>query len=229
MVITMNEVGLKICKEEINSFITYIKQQLSPLDDQTLEYYTVIAKQTLFFKHILNAYPKTYFVKVLISDFFNFILDDINESTRYLYLNERSIIENYIRLILKKDEYITHITSKSFTDLKEQNKLVLSEAEYGKIINEYKISCSYIHGGYKLAGHLVDNFEECINGVNVITKRNKKSRMKQTLELFKILNKLFIINNLEVVDNSFHRNKYALNYLLGKQYPLFLKILKQNT
>jgi len=220
MVIVMNDVGLKICKEEINGFITYIEQQFSPLDNQTAEYYRVIAKQALFFKHILNAYPQTYFVKVLISDFFNFILDDINEATRYLYLNERSIIENYIRLILKKDEYITHITSQSFKDLKEQNKLILKEDEYSKIMNEYKISCSYIHGGYKLANHLVDNFEECISGINVITQRSKVSRMRQTLDLFKILNKLFIINNLEVVDNSFHRNKYALRYLLGKQYSL---------
>ncbi|QUG42635.1 hypothetical protein KD050_05005 [Psychrobacillus sp. INOP01] len=215
----MNEVGLKICKEEINDLITYI-EQLSQLDKKTIEYYRVIAKQTLFFKHILNAYPQTYFVEVLISDFFNFILNDINESTRYLYLNERSIIENYIRLILKKDEYISHITSQSFVDLKEQNRLVLNESEYSKIMNEYKISCSYIHGGNILANHLVANFEECVNGVNDITKRNKANRMNQTLDLFKILNKLFIINNLEVVDNSFHRNKYALNYLLGKQYSL---------
>ncbi|MCZ2259962.1 hypothetical protein [Sporosarcina sp. G11-34] len=216
----MNKVGLEICKEEINGFISYIEQQYSSLDKQTAEYYRVIAKQTLFFKYILNAYPETYFVRVLISDFFNFILNDIDESTRYLYLNERSIIENYIRLILKNDEYITHITSQSFKDLKEQNKLTLNDAEFGKIMNEYKISCSYIHGGYNLENHLVDNFEECVHGVNIISNRNKKNRMRQTLELFKILNKLFIINNTEVVDNSFHRNKYALNYLLGKQYSL---------
>ncbi|BCC45898.1 hypothetical protein BCJMU02_1207 [Bacillus cereus] len=98
--------------------------------------------------------------------------------------------------------------------------MILKEDEYSKIMNEYKISCSYIHGGYKLANHLVDNFEECISGINVITQRSKVSRMRQTLDLFKILNKLFIINNLEVVDNSFHRNKYALRYLLGKQYSL---------
>ncbi|TYS86221.1 hypothetical protein [Rossellomorea aquimaris] len=216
----MNEIGLRICKEEINNLINNIERQFSPIDSQTVEYYRMIAKQTLFLKHILNTYPQTYFAKVLISDFFNFILNDINESTRYLYLNERSIIENYIRLILKKDEYITHITSQSFLDLKDQNKLILKEAEYSKIMNEYKISCSYIHGGYKLTDHLVDNFEDCVNGVDIITKRNKKNRINQTLDLFKILNKLFVINNIEVVDNSFHRNKYALKYLLGKQYGL---------
>ncbi|MHA6168228.1 hypothetical protein [Bacillus mojavensis] len=216
----MDLIGLHICKKEINGLITNIDGQFPSLDNQAKEYYRVIAKQILFFKYILNAYPHTYAAKVIISDFFNFILDDINESTRYLYLNERSIIENYIRLILKDDAYTTHITSQSFIDLKEQNMSILNEAEYGKIMNEYKISCSFIHGGYKLTDHLVDNFEDCLNGISRISQRTKRNRINQTLDLFKILNKLFILNNKEVVDNSFHRNKPALKYLLGKQYAL---------
>jgi hypothetical protein len=216
----MDLIGLNICKEEIKDLITNIEEKFSPIDKQTLEYYRMIAKQILFLKHVLNTYPQTYFAKVLISDFFNFILNDLHESTRYLYLNERSIIENYVRLIVKKDEYITHINQQSFIDLRDQNKLILKEEEYGKIMNEYKISCSYIHGGYKLTDHLVDNFEDCVNGISIISQRSKRNRINQTLGLFKILNKLFIINNKEVVDNSFHRNKYALKYLLGKQYSL---------
>ncbi|MGE1235604.1 hypothetical protein [Bacillus altitudinis] len=217
----MNLVGVNICKNEINNLIEDIERNFPDVDVQAKEYYRVIAKQILFFKHIFNTYPHTYPAKVIISDFFNFLLDDINESTRYLYLNERSIIENYIRLILKDDAHTTHITFQAFDDLKNRNTLILSDAEYGKIKNEYRIACSYIHGGHKLTNHLVDNFEDCLNGISTISQRSKRSRINQTLDLFKILNKLFIHNNREVVDNSFHRNKEALKYLLGKQYSAF--------
>lgn len=214
----MNLVGLKICKSEIKNLIEDIERVFPQLDNQSKEYYRVIAKQILFFKFIFNTYSETYAAKVIISDFFNFMLDDIKDSTRYLYLNERSIIENYIRLILKDESYNTHITNQSFIDLKRENESILSDAEYGKIKNEYKISCSYIHGGYNLSNHLVDNFEDCLNGISTISQRSKRSRINQTLDLFKILNKLFIHNNKEVIETSFHRNKEALKYLLGSQY-----------
>ncbi|WP_218924519.1 hypothetical protein, partial [Bacillus cereus] len=72
-------------------------------------------------------------------------MNDIKLETRYYYLNQRSIIENYMRLILKSEQYVTHITKQSFLDLKQQNQSNLSEREYTKIVNEYKIACSYIH------------------------------------------------------------------------------------
>lgn len=220
MVVSMNLVGLNICKSEIGNLIDNIERLFPHLDNPTKEYYRVLAKQILFFKFIFDSYPDTYPAKVIISDFFNFMLDDINESTRYLYLNERSIIENYIRLILKDEAYSTHITFQSFIDLKRENASILSDAEYSKIMNEYKISCSYIHGGHKLTNHLVDNFEDCLNGISTISLRSKRNRINQTTDLFKILNKLFICNNREVVDNSFHRNREALKYLLGNQYSV---------
>ncbi|MGR9527403.1 hypothetical protein ACSS31_27350 (plasmid) [Priestia megaterium] len=148
----MNYVEVKICKEEINNLIKYIedyaiKSKGSTIDNKTKDFYRVISKQIIFFKKVLNAYPKTYFIKVIISDFLSLILNDIKLETRYYYLNQRSIIENYMRLILKDDQYVTHITRQSFLDLKQKNQSNLSEKEYTKIMNEYKIACSYIHGG----------------------------------------------------------------------------------
>ncbi|MGY0213419.1 hypothetical protein [Bacillus cereus] len=219
----MNYVEVKICKEEINNLIKYIedyaiKSKGSTIDSRTKEFYRVISKQIIFFKYILNAYSKTYFIKVIISDFLSLILNDIKLETRYYYLNQRSIIENYMRLILKNEQYVTHVTKQSFLDLKQQNQSNLSEKEYTKIVNEYKIACSYIHGGDFLRGHLVSNFEECLESKTKLSERQRKNQISQFIDLISVLNKLFLIHNTEEIDSSFHRSKVTLEYLMGKRY-----------
>ncbi|MBX9997295.1 hypothetical protein [Priestia aryabhattai] len=219
----MKYVETQLCKEEINTLINYIEQyaiksKRSSVDAVSKDFYRVISKQIIFFKYILNAYPKTYFIKVIISDFLSLILNDIKSEKRYYYLNQRSIIENYLRLILKDEQYSDRITSQSFIDLKAKNHSNLPIEEYNKIMNEYKISCSYIHGGDYLKEHLVSNFEECLEIETKISKRQRKSQIAQFIDLVNILSKLFLLNNVEVIDNSFHRNKATLKYLMGKQY-----------
>jgi hypothetical protein len=219
----MNFVDVNIRKDEINNLIRYIedyaiKSRGSAIDNRTKEFYRIIAKQIIFFKYILNAYPKTYFIKVIISDLLSLILNDIKLETRYYYLNQRSIIENYMRLILKDEQYATHITKQSFLDLKQKNELNLNDREYNKIVNEYKIACSYIHGGDFLREHLVSNFEECLISKPKISERQRKNQVTQFIDLINILNKLFLIHNTEEIDSSFHRSKVTLEYLMGKRY-----------
>ena len=219
----MNYVEVKIHKDEINNLIQYIedyaiKSKSITIDNRTKEFYRLISKQIIFFKCILNAYPKTYFIKVIISDFLSLILNDIKLETRYYYLNQRSIIENYLRLILKDEQYVTHITKQSFLDLKQQNESNLSEKDYSKIVNEYKIACSYIHGGDFLRVHLVSNFEECLDSKTKISERQRKSQISQFINLISILNELFLLHNTEEIDSSFHRSKVTLEYLMGKRY-----------
>lgn len=219
----MKYIGVEICKEEINNFVQYIENYATSynggvLDKSTSEFYRFISKQIIFFKFILKAYPKTYAIKVIISDFLSLILNDIKSEARYYYLNQRSVIENYMRMILKDEVNISHITKQSFSNIKQQNELELSEKEYNKVINEYKISCSFIHGGDFLRVHLVSNFEECIESKPKISERQRKSQISQFMELICILNKLFLIHNTEAIDNSFHRSKVTLEYLMGKRY-----------
>ncbi|URJ39598.1 hypothetical protein [Paenibacillus polymyxa] len=219
----MKYVGVEICKEEINSLAQYLEDYSIghnnvTIDQRTKEFYRFISKQIIFFKFILKAYPKTYSIKVIISDFLSLILNDLKSETRYYYLNQRSVIENYMRMILKDEINSTHITKQSFLNLKQQNETELSEKEYNKIINEYKIACSFIHGGDFLRVHLVSNFEECLESKTKMSERQRKNQISQFMEMVNILNKLFLIHNNEEVDSSFHRNKVTLEYLMGKRY-----------
>lgn len=227
----MKYVGIEICKNEINDLNEYLEnysmsQYGKFLDQKTREFYRFISKQIIFFKYVLRAYSKTYSIKVVISDFLSLILNDLKSEQRYYYLNQRSIIESYMRLILKDEINNTHITKQSFLNLKQQNETELSEVEYNKIINEYKIACSFIHGGNFLSEHLVSNFSECLDEKTKISERTRKSQIFQFIELINIFNKIFLIHNIEVVDNSFHRDKVTLEYLMGKKYMTKFSQLK---
>ncbi|MDW0114361.1 hypothetical protein QT711_14280 [Sporosarcina saromensis] len=208
-------------KAEVDELMNYIKiysREINGRDinDSDVNFYRFIAKQILFFKKILIAYPKTYFANVLVSDLYSLLINDIKQEIRYYYLNQRSIIENYIRLIEVNDENQSHVTRKSFLDLKSNNQI--NETDYGKIMNEYKIACSYIHGGPELSGYLVTNFQESIEFKASLGKRKRKSQIAQFIDLINILNYLFLINNLDDIDAAFHRSKVLLKYLMGNNY-----------
>ena len=227
----MKYVEITHLKEEIDELWAFIKLYSEEIDGEVLEqrdqeFYRFIAKQIVFFKKILITYPKSYFVRVLISDLYSLIINDIKKEKRYYYLNQRSIIENYIRMIVKNEENNSHITRKSFLDLKEHNPI--KESEYGKLMNEYKIACSYIHGGEKMSEYLVTNFEESIKLSTTISQRQRKNQIYQFTDLINILNGLFLSNNYEDVDSAFHRSKVVLKYLMGNNYLEKLNEYKSN-
>lgn len=223
----MRYIEVNSVKEEINWLISSIEEfntqhEFKELSSKDIDLYRFLAKQIVFFKKMLVAYPKTYFIKVLISDFYSLTVNDLKNESRYFYLNQRSIIENYIRMIEVNEENASHITKKSFEDLKLNNEI--SDSEFGKIMNEYKISCSYIHGGIELENHLVTNFIESTIYVSSISKRKRESQLAQFIDLINILNDLFLINNFDEVDSAFHRSKILLKYLMGENYVRKLRV-----
>ncbi|MEI2282733.1 hypothetical protein [Paenibacillus polysaccharolyticus] len=228
----MKYVDVNLRKEEISRLIQYIEtyvieNKIEDIDTKSKNFYRFISKQIVFFKIVLNSYPNTYFVKVIISDFLSLILNDLKLEMRYYYLNQRSIIENYIRLILKDDQYTTNITKQSFIDIREQLGSELSDNEYSKVINEYKIACSFIHGGDYLRGHLVSNFEDALKNETQISERQRTNQIDQFIDMINILNKLFLLKNIDEIDSSFHRSKATLEYLMGKRYIDKFHLLKQ--
>lgn len=58
----------------------------------------------------------------------------LTEQIRYMYLNERSIIENYVRLIVNKNVESDHVTENVFNELKNQTyKYNFTDEEYSLI------------------------------------------------------------------------------------------------
>ena len=210
---------INLVKFETNKFIkvicAYAEENEVEIQQTDTDFYRVLAKHILFFKYILTAYPSSYFVQVIISDFYYYIISDLKNEARYSFLNERSIIENYLRMIIKNDDYNTHITHNTFEEL-INGPYVIDQIEYSLIKSEYTNSCGYIHGNQILKDQLSSLFEDCIK--NDVKKSLQKRIAQQDLivRLLKILDRLFIENNTDIISSSFHRRKSVLKYLLGE-------------
>ena len=113
----------KSIKKEINDLISFLEEKYGKLDER----------------------ENNFEIKLLISDFYYFIISYLNLEGRYVALNLRSIIENYIRLLLNKVSEEYHIEHNSFIELKE--KYNLSNDDNSLVYDTYIKSGRYIDGG----------------------------------------------------------------------------------
>ena len=124
----INNSILNSTKEELSSFML----KLNDLDtnkalskQSTKDFIAFLSKKLMFLKYLYHE-ENNYSLAVLISDFFFLIISIIKNEIRYIYLNERSIIENFTRYIMKKtleDSQVTHSLFEEMNNifLKTQN------------------------------------------------------------------------------------------------------------
>lgn len=209
----------KQCKQEIENFINHIsnidflKLDLKQYD---CDFFAFISKHILFFKYLNLTDLENNYLKTIISDFYYYIISILKDEIRYMYLNERSILENYTRLITKTSINSDHVTQNSFDALKTfSNNLGYDISEYSLLHSEYTTSCGYVHGSEKLTHALSYVFDDCINHPAQINKRsNYYNRIKKVITY---LDKLLIHKYPDFISGCFHRRKTLLSYLLGEQ------------
>lgn len=225
----------EICeiKSHIQEFLDAIQSISKDLKNDIyqfdIDFFAFIAKHIIFLKYIDTKEKNTHFYKVLISDLYYLILSIIRNETRYMYVNERSIIENYLRAIMQVTLQDNHVTNKVFDELHEKNfKCCFSRDEYALIKSEYTTSCGYIHGGDILNSNLVYVLEECANKKFDFSER--KNYYIRFQKMLKIFDRLIIAENSEYINGCFHRKKSVMEYLVGKeQVDLLFKILNEDT
>lgn len=113
-------------KYNIDDFLNIISQRNNLNDYQQIdkEFFSFLSKHIIFFRYLYNNNDQTYFYKVLISDLYCLILSIIQNNIRYIYLNERSIIENYMRAIMQEKMKDNQVTSAIFNKMNEELKQV---------------------------------------------------------------------------------------------------------
>lgn len=215
--ITYNEVDAR--KIEIEKFIEYIKGmdfKHFSIEKYDEVFFIYISKHIMFFKYMSFGTFNERYYKVLISDCYYFILAILKVEKRYMYLNERSIIENYIRLIVDISVENDHVTENSFIKLKSRKeKYNVTDDEYSLIRSEYVEACGYVHGASSIDETLSYVFDECINNKFALKDRAKYyDRIKALLKSF---DRMLIIEYAEIISGCFHRKKAVLEYLLGKK------------
>lgn len=215
---TYNEVDL--CREEVKKMMEYIKALHSKalvLQDNDISFFSALCKRILFFKYLHNSnYSSDKYFRILISDLYYMIQAIINCDIRYLYLNERSMIENYTRLIVKVDLENDYVTRNTFNILEAEMKTLFNDdCQYSLIKNEYTIACNYVHGGDLLKDDLVEYFKECYEKKGGLKDRNKY--YNRVLDVIKIFERVLIYKCHDYIDGVFSRKKSVLEYLIGKE------------
>lgn len=223
---------------EIQAIKTNIKQFLFELQSiaervqfcfcqEDSDFFCFMAKHIVYFKYLYKGAQNTYFYKVLISDLYYFILSIIKNEMRYMYVNERSIIENYMRAVMQVSLNDNHITESVFQEMHNKNfKCGFTDAEYSLIKSEYVTSCGYIHGGDILNDDLAYVLDECVSKIFEIRERRRYYVRIQNI--LKIYDKLMINEKAIYISGCFHRKKSVMEYLVGKdQVELLFKILNE--
>lgn len=213
----MTYVEIKNIKSDIAAFIenlkSYAEKENFDIIQNDLDFFKFISKHIVFFKNLHWNGQSCYSIEVIISDLYNYIVAILQTNNRYIFLNERSIIENYMRLILDQNPDDTHITSVSFENLKNNYNSILTSDNYSLIKSEYRTCCGYIHGSKILENDLSFYFNECI--VKKTKLPDRSNYFNRIMQLIQIFDKLLIHKYPQHISSSFHRRKSTLSYLIG--------------
>lgn len=210
---------LNLIKSDIKIFIDKLSE-ISVLSGHMLtqeqnEFFVFLSKHIIFFKYLYRGMGNPYFFKVLISDLYYYVLSILKNETRYIYLNERSIIENYTRAVTRKTVEEDHVTENLFLKLKNMKlKIDFTEQDYSLIKSEYTTSCGYIHGSKLLDNDLSFVLDECLENKIFINNLNKYH--ERIRKIFKTYDKILISEYGENISGCFHRQKTVFEYLLGR-------------
>lgn len=215
-------------KKDINIFlenlILFSKQYNHTITQSEKDFFIFLSKHIIFFKYLYLYAEQRYILKVIISDLYYYIISILKNETRYMYLNERSIIENYTRMVMRTSVEKDHITSNIFDLLKEKKFYFdFTNDDYSLIKSEYTTACGYIHGSDMLKEHLSFIFEECLENKPIKNINNYYDVMKK---IFHIYDKMLISEYGYIINGCFHREKTIFKYLLGQKcLDLLFKVI----
>lgn len=220
---------LNYIKKDINMFLddlTLFSQKYNHTITQSeKEFFIFIAKHIIFFKYLYLYAEQRYIMKVIISDLYYYIISILKNEIRYMYLNQRSIIENYTRMVMQTSVEKNHITSNIFDSLKEKKfSFDFTKDDYSLIKSEYTTACGYIHGSDMLKEHLSFIFNECLESKPINNFNNYYDVMKK---IFHIYDKMLISEYGYIINACFHREKTIFKYLLGQKcLDLLFKVIQ---
>ncbi len=207
-------------KKEIYNFISslelYANENNFIITEEHKNFFRFVSKRILFHKEFFILNCNFYSSKVLISDFLNLIVSIIDNRTRYIYLNERSIIENYMRLILVSSLENDHVTMNLFINLKTNFPSVFNEENYSMLRSEYLTACGYIHGGEDLNSDLSSYFNECIASNDLI--ENRSQHFRRIIAIVKLFEEALLISHHKLIDSTFYNKKFLLELITSKNF-----------
>lgn len=214
---------VKMCKADIKHFTELVQIDVAGVSDDKIRH---AAKGIIFIKRVFlhDSVVYKHYSECLLSDSLNLIYSLGKKSLRLYYAIYRSIIENFVRVILKYENYndtgVRNMFSELRTKYENSEKIFIDylEGEYGKC-------CDIIHCNIKADLCLHSYYEEFISGDEM-----NDTKINFCIDAFctfcdKI--KKFTIKNIPILINDcFYNHKELLSYLVGEKY--FSEFEKKN-
>ena len=235
----MNEIIIEM-KNEIKKCIKELEniasQNRNILIEQDKNFFSFILRKILFYKKLSRYWSNKkhlFLFKVIVSDLFSLIFTIIEKKERYCFLNERSIIENFTRILVSVSIEEDYVTKNVLDKLKEK----ITFKEYSFINNEYINSCRYVHGSDILNGTLISIFSNNLleKNTKIFNSSRKKCafylRIEKLLNIYeKLLNiyeKLLINKFPNKIDGIFFKEKDIFEYMTNKNHlDLLFSLIK---
>lgn len=188
-----------------------------------------LAKHIVFFKMISSVihdrrYNRLY--NLVISDLLSLSFEITRNEQRYIYLNERSLIESFMRIITKCDGRVKGI-SPVFLQLQEISKNLPVKVEYDLIKSEYAMASNYIHGNVKDTDTLSLFLEDCIRKKGLPSKKIKQY-FQRLVRVIVSFDRMLINQQVDQINEAFYRKSKIMQYLIGKDQVDFYFSIRNN-
>ncbi|CUO13287.1 hypothetical protein EAI89_19110 [Eubacterium sp. am_0171] len=207
-----------VCKEDINQFISFVKME--DVSDTDL---ACIAKGILFIKKAY-AFPEKkqeHYYNCLVTDMISLMDSFKKSSLRVYYTFFRSVIENFVRVVLRYENINATGVRNMFTELR--NRYTYSKEFIDYVEGEYGKCCEVIHSNYNADLKMYQYYEEIVKS-DELSMENKVMLIKQLVTFYKSCKKFIVNNECMQISSAFHNQKEVLYYLLGKKlYEVYAK------
>lgn len=199
---------------------SYCKDQNITLSQATNSFLRFWAKHIIFMNYLKEYdYIKWHCrISGIISDMFFFSASIILNQKRYMYLNLRSFIESFMRLLLNEEIENGQITRKAFEKFRLVYKNdILNADDFSIIKSVYQESCVAIHNPLFEGNDLAKGIRDCLEyrcgagGRYTVMGKN----FNNVITVTSIFIKLLIYKYKDQINGAFHRRKRLMAKLVG--------------
>lgn len=205
---------IELCKEDINAFIKLVKEDVGDVPEAQIK---PISKGLIFFKRVFvqNEVGHTHYSECLISDALSLVHSLGIRSQRLYYTTYRSLIENFVRVLLKYDDFNDTGVRNMFRELRDEyGNVGVDFIDY--IDGEYGKCCSVIHSNTKAKLHLYSYYEELVQS-DEMDKKTVDSYVNALCTFFNKAKEFMVENMPQFINESFYNHKELLYFLVGEK------------
>lgn len=198
-------------KDEISKFTEIINKEDIFKEVSILKSFI---KYMLFFKRIQLLIEDRHYARCMIYDLLLSVYSLTQSSSKTFYYVYRSLIENYVRVLLDKSDNDATGVRNLFNELELQCTTFDSMQVKNYLEGEYGKCCNYVHSNINSNGNIYEYYQDILEK-DVLTETVIKSNLRMLLTFMKQATSLIIELKPNLIDMAFYRKRQELKFLLN--------------